>query len=98
MVHRFVSEESTLISVLLPYRDPTNTLEAAVASILGEREVSLELIAIDDGSIDGGPAIIERWGSKGPAGPPDPGIGTRRGRALERGRSAIHRVDFLCVS
>jgi len=49
-----------VISVLLPYRDCAPTLEAAMESVLAERDVSLELIAIDDGSRDGGARIAER--------------------------------------
>lgn len=48
------------VSVLLPFRDAADTLEEAVGSILDQRGVSLELIAIDDGSSDGGSAVIER--------------------------------------
>lgn len=39
------------VSVLLPFRDAADTLDAALASILAER-VSLELLAVDDGSQD----------------------------------------------
>ncbi len=45
-----------LISVLLPYRDAAATVADAVGSILAQQQVELELIAIDDGSRDGGPA------------------------------------------
>jgi hypothetical protein len=46
------------ISVLLPYRNSAATLDEAVASILAQRGVDLELIAIDDGSTDAGPALV----------------------------------------
>jgi len=52
-----------LVSVLLPYRDASTTLAEAVDSVLAQRGVELELIAIDDGSRDLGPALIaERAG------------------------------------
>lgn len=45
------------VSVLLPFRDAQGTLEAALHSVLVERDVALELIAVDDGSADDGPQI-----------------------------------------
>jgi GT2 family glycosyltransferase len=44
------------ISVLMPYRQCETTVEEAADSILAQRGVALELVAIDDGSTDGGPA------------------------------------------
>ncbi len=40
------------VSVLLPFRDVEATLEEAMRSILSERDVELELLAIDDASSD----------------------------------------------
>lgn len=51
------------ISVLMPYRDAAETLAEAMESVLGERGVDLELIAVDDGSRDEGPAIAARIAS-----------------------------------
>lgn len=47
-----------LVSVLLPYRDCAPTIEEALRSVLAERAVDLEVLAIDDGSRDAGPAIV----------------------------------------
>lgn len=47
-----------LVSVLLPYRDNAPTIEEALRSVLAERDIDLEVLAIDDGSTDGGPAIV----------------------------------------
>lgn len=49
-------DEGARISVLMPYRDCEDTVEEAADSILAQRDVDLELVAIDDGSRDGGPA------------------------------------------
>jgi hypothetical protein len=43
-----------LVSVLMPYRDASATLEDASASILSQAGVALELVAVDDGSRDDG--------------------------------------------
>lgn len=45
-------------SVLLPVRDAEATLSAALASVLAQSEGDLELLAVDDGSRDGTPAIL----------------------------------------
>lgn len=41
------------VSVLLPFRDVASTIEEALQSVLAERDVPLEVLAIDDGSTDG---------------------------------------------
>jgi glycosyltransferase involved in cell wall biosynthesis len=43
-----------LVSVLMPFRDAGDTIEEAASSILAQRGVALELVAIDDGSRDDG--------------------------------------------
>jgi glycosyltransferase involved in cell wall biosynthesis len=43
-----------LISVLMPFRDAVGTIEEAASSILAQRDVALELVAIDDASRDAG--------------------------------------------
>lgn len=47
-----------LVSVLLPYRNNAATIEEAARSVLADRDVDLELVAIDDGSTDEGPGIV----------------------------------------
>jgi GT2 family glycosyltransferase len=50
------------VSVLLPYRQAAATLAEALDSVLAQRGVDLEVIAVDDGSTDDGPAIAARHG------------------------------------
>jgi glycosyltransferase involved in cell wall biosynthesis len=52
------------VSVVLPFRDAAPTLEAALDSILAQRGVALELIAVDDGSRDEGTAIAQRYAAR----------------------------------
>jgi len=47
-----------LVSVLLPYKNAARTLEEALGSVLAERGVDLEVVAVDDGSTDEGPALV----------------------------------------
>ncbi|MCC7536243.1 MAG: glycosyltransferase [Deltaproteobacteria bacterium] len=46
------------VSVLLPYRNGAATIGEALDSILGQRDVTLEIVAIDDGSTDDSPSIV----------------------------------------
>ena len=54
-----------LVSVLMPFRNSAETLPGAVASILAQRGVGVELIAVDDGSEDGGAEIVEAMAGGG---------------------------------
>lgn len=54
------------VSVLLPCRDNADTLDAAVEGILAEREVSLELVLVDDGSRDDTPALVRALAARDP--------------------------------
>jgi glycosyltransferase involved in cell wall biosynthesis len=49
------------ISVLLPVRDAGRHLRGAVFDVLAQRGVTLELIAVDDGSSDGSRRRLEEW-------------------------------------
>ncbi|KYF78430.1 glycosyl transferase [Sorangium cellulosum] len=49
-----------LVSVLLPYRQAEATIEEALESVLAERDLDLEVIAVDDGSTDAGPSTVAR--------------------------------------
>ncbi len=51
---------SPLVSVLLPYRNCESTIASAIQSVLAERGVPLQLVAVDDGSTDSGPAIVSQ--------------------------------------
>ncbi|HMQ33015.1 MAG TPA: glycosyltransferase, partial [Chloroflexaceae bacterium] len=47
------------ISVIMPVRDAAATLAACLASALRQRMGDFELLAVDDGSADGSPALLE---------------------------------------
>lgn len=46
------------VSVILPFRDAAATLDEALAGLLASGDPALEVIAIDDGSSDGGAARV----------------------------------------
>ncbi|MEM8875456.1 MAG: glycosyltransferase family A protein [Planctomycetota bacterium] len=48
------------ISCVMPMRDCMPFVEPAVRSVLGQTGVDLELIVVEDGSSDEGPAVVER--------------------------------------
>ncbi len=54
------------ISVLLPVRDAGRYLRHAVADVLAQRQVEVELIAVDDGSSDGSAERLEAWARRDP--------------------------------
>ncbi len=47
------------VSVLLPVRDAQQTVARAAMDILGQSERQLELIAVDDGSVDSSASVLE---------------------------------------
>jgi glycosyltransferase involved in cell wall biosynthesis len=54
------------ISILLPYRDAAGTLDAAVNSLVAQDLADWELLLIDNGSTDEGPATARRWAAHDP--------------------------------
>jgi glycosyltransferase involved in cell wall biosynthesis len=50
----------TDISIVLPFRDAGATLPACLASIVRQRGVAFELVAVDDGSADDSAAVVAR--------------------------------------
>lgn len=52
-----------LISVLLPVHNRAQWVGRAVESVLAQRYAPVELIVIDDGSTDGTPVVLERFGT-----------------------------------
>jgi glycosyltransferase involved in cell wall biosynthesis len=52
---------NSLISVLLPFRDAAATIDAALSGLLAQADGAREVIAIDDGSCDGGAARVRAW-------------------------------------
>jgi glycosyltransferase involved in cell wall biosynthesis len=94
MLHLPRTRHTPLISVLLPYRDTASTLEEALLSILRERDVPLEVIAVDDGSKDEGPLIVARLSKKDSRVVPIATGGVGIARALDAAHAAA-RFAFL---
>jgi len=65
-VQRLSAPAVPAVSVLLPYRDAGATLAEALDSMLAQRDVALELIAIDDGSRDGSADIVHALAARDP--------------------------------
>jgi GT2 family glycosyltransferase len=89
---------SPTVSVLMPYRTCVATLGEAAGSILAQRGVDLELIAIDDGSADDGPALIAALAARDPRVRPIATGGVGIANALSAGLAAaraplIARMD-----
>jgi len=52
------------ISVLLPVRDGAATLEDAIASMEAQTDPDFEVLAVDDGSTDATPDILQAWAER----------------------------------
>jgi glycosyltransferase involved in cell wall biosynthesis len=52
------------ISVLLPFRNATDTLPRALLGLLASSEPNIEVLAIDDGSSDDGPQRVQTWAAR----------------------------------
>lgn len=50
-----------MISIAIPLYNKANTIERTVASVLAQTVSDWELIVIDDGSSDNGPALVKRF-------------------------------------
>lgn len=55
-----------LVSVVIPAYNAAATIEATLRSVLAQSHANLEVIVVDDGSTDGGPAIVERFAAADP--------------------------------
>lgn len=49
------------VSVLLPLRDASQTLEACLESLAAQTLDDFEVVAVDHGSVDHTPALLRRW-------------------------------------
>lgn len=76
-----------LVSVLLPYRDAEATIGDAIAGLLGDGP-PLEVLAVDDGSADGGPAAVRALAAAAPEVVPMASPGRGIVAALEAARAA----------
>ncbi|AKT38752.1 glycosyltransferase [Chondromyces crocatus] len=83
-----------LVSVLLPYRNAAETLDEALESVLSEREIDLEIIAVNDGSNDAGPVLVERRAAVDPRIVPISTAGVGIARALSQA-TAMSRGEFV---
>ncbi len=90
------------ISVVMPVRDAEDTLDAAIASVLGSRGLgradALELVCVDDGSRDGTPERLADWQGRDPRvrtiATPPLGIVAALNRGLDAARGPlVARMD-----
>ncbi len=54
------------VSILLPFRNASDTLDSAIASIAQQTTHEWELILVDNASTDGGPSIAANWSGRDP--------------------------------
>ncbi|MFW5837844.1 MAG: glycosyltransferase family 2 protein, partial [Desulfovibrionaceae bacterium] len=54
------------ISVLMPCRNAAHTVDAALGSVLAQTGPPLEVVAVDDGSSDATPDVLDAFAQKDP--------------------------------
>lgn len=74
-----------VVSVILPVRNGERFLAEALKSLVTQRGVDLEIIAIDDASSDGTPAVLAAFATEYPCVRPISGQGRGLSRALNLG-------------
>ena len=58
--------DEPIVSVLLPVRDAEPFLAACIASLERQTLRAFEVVAVDDGSIDGSADMLEGWATRDP--------------------------------
>ncbi len=86
------------ISVVLPVYNEERLLEEALDSLVGQTECDFEVIAVDDGSTDGTPALLDRFAAQDgrvrPVRQPHAGIVAALNRGLAEAQGAyVARMD-----
>lgn len=88
---------SPLVSVIVPVRDGERFLEPALASIVAQRYRPLDVVVVDDGSVDSSRAIAESFAARAPEvrvlDQPNAGPAAARNRGLGIARGDL--VTFL---
>ncbi len=89
---------SPLVSVLLPVYNAAATLEEALRSLAAQTFRDYEIVAVDDGSEDASPALLEAWARREPRlrvlRQPHQGVAAALSRGLEACRAPwVARMD-----
>lgn len=56
----------SVVSILLPFRNASATLDAAIASMVAQTFTDWELLLVNNASTDESPAIAQRWAQRDP--------------------------------
>jgi glycosyltransferase involved in cell wall biosynthesis len=59
--YSIVLNSTPLVSILLPCRNAASTLDEALASLAAQTFGNFEILAVDDGSIDCTPTLLDEW-------------------------------------
>jgi len=101
VTHPLVERTHCAVSVVMPCFNAATTIERAVESIAGQALAPLEVIAVDDASVDGTAAVLDRLSRRSwpftfhvVALPENRGPGEARNAGLERVSSGAEYVAF----
>lgn len=81
------------VSVIVPAYNAESTLATAVKSLLAQGHDDLQVVVVDDGSVDGTPAVLERFPMVTSDRIPNGGTAAARNRALDLATGDV--VGFL---
>jgi glycosyltransferase involved in cell wall biosynthesis len=60
------ADHSPLVSIVIPTRDRAGLLPRALTSALGQTYPAIEVVVVDDGSVDGTAALLDEWKARHP--------------------------------
>src|SRR5437762_4752199 len=78
-----------LVSVIVPCLNTAKTIGLCIESVLAQTYPSIEMVVVDDGSVDGTADIARRYGCTVLAMPQRIGTGPARNRGIEASRGSI---------
>jgi glycosyltransferase involved in cell wall biosynthesis len=86
-----------MVSIIVPVYNAEKSIERCIDSILKQEYEDFELLAVDDGSKDGSPAILDEFAKKDPRviviHKPNSGVSATRNMALEKAKGKY--IQFL---
>lgn len=62
----FIMTDQPLVSIVVPVYNTEKYLSDCLESLLAQTEKNIEILAVDDGSSDGSPAVLRRYAANCP--------------------------------
>ena len=88
-------QDGELISVVIPAYNRERTIARAIAAVLAQTYAAIEIVVVDDASVDGTAATVEALGHPKVRLVRHERESRRRGGAQQRGGGGTRRLDRL---